>query len=38
MVHIIITLNYHSFLCSSKETPPGPRDTIISNPPITDKV
>lgn len=29
---------YHFFLCSSIETPPGPRDTIISNPPITDNV
>lgn len=29
---------YHIFLCSSIETPPGPSDTIISNPPTTDKV
>lgn len=29
---------YHSFLCSSIDTPPGPRDTIIRRPPITDNV
>lgn len=29
---------YHFFLCSSMETPPGPRDTTISSPPITDNV
>lgn len=30
--------DYYFFLCSSIETPPGPKLTIISNPPITDKV
>lgn len=29
---------YHFFLCSSIETPPGPRETIMSSPPITDNV
>lgn len=29
---------YHFFLCSSIDTPPGPRDTTISSPPITDNV
>jgi len=29
---------YHFFLCSSMETPPGPKDTTIRRPPITDSV
>lgn len=29
---------YHFFLCSSIETPPGPSETIISSPPMTDSV
>ena len=30
--------DYHSFLCSSMETPPGPMETSISRPPTTDSV
>ena len=29
---------YHFFLCSSIETPPGPSETTINNPPITERV
>lgn len=29
---------YHFFLCSSIDTPPGPSDTIISKPPMTESV
>ena len=29
---------HHFFLDSSMETPPGPRDTTINRPPITDRV
>jgi len=32
------TTHYHCFLCSSMLTPPGPMDTSISRPPITDMV
>ena len=31
-------LLYHFFLCSSIDTPPGPRETTIKRPPITDRV
>lgn len=34
----LIFSSYHFFLCSSIETPPGPRRTIISSPPITESV
>jgi hypothetical protein len=30
--------DHHFFFCSSMETPPGPRDTTISRPPITERV
>ena len=29
---------YHFFFCSSIDTPPGPRDTTISRPPMTESV
>lgn len=29
---------YHFFLCSSIDTPPGPSDTIMRRPPITERV
>lgn len=29
---------YHFFLCSSIDTPPGPKETIINKPPITERV
>lgn len=29
---------YHFFLCSSIDTPPGPSDTIINKPPMTESV
>jgi len=35
---VLIMKIYHFFLCSSIETPPGPSDTIIKRPPITESV
>jgi len=29
---------YHFFLCSSMDTPPGPNETTIRSPPITESV
>lgn len=37
-IHEIGLRFYHFFLCSSIDTPPGPSETIIRSPPITDKV
>ena len=34
----VLRFFHHFFLCSSMETPPGPRDTTINRPPITERV
>lgn len=34
----LVQVFHHFFLCSSIDTPPGPSDTIIRRPPITESV